>query len=375
VEGQQSHPTPSPERLQGLQLGRGLAALTVICDHSIDHSLGSSASDVWQLGARYGVTLFFIISGFIMVQTTGTGRFDPLGFISRRIRRVAPIYWIATLLVAALALLAPALFKRTTFDLTHLIASLAFAPMYDPAQTGQIWPMVRLGWTINYEMAFYAVFALTFALGLSARVTVISTLFIGCFIIGQLVTFDNAAAVFYTRIDILGFVCGLWLGLLQLRGRLRLAAAAPGLLLASSLVAFAAIAFNYTAIRALPATQLALIAICTSHVALLLILVDQRGRPAARALLYIGDASFSIYLFHMFALGAVTAVGRRLPDYMTGPTIVAAGLAGISIGILAYELIERPLNRLMRGRRPLTAAQIGEGAAMAPLAAPSTETQ
>lgn len=368
------HDASAPRRLDGLQLGRAAAALTVVVGHAVDHAMHGMVSESWQLGARYGVTLFFVISGFIMVQTTGQGRFDPGAFISRRIRRVVPIYWFVTLLVALTVLIAPAVFKRTVFDLQHLAASLFFIPMYDPGST-DISPMFRLGWTLNFEMFFYVAFMLTFALGLVSRAVALTLFFLACVLIGQTFTFEAAVPRFYTQVDTLGFVAGVWLGVLNMKGWLRADGRAIAALFAASTAILAYILFHYAAIRNVTATQLWLVAACTAHIALMLMLIDFKAWRVPRPLLYIGDASYSIYLFHMFAIGAVTAVILRLPKDMLVPMVFVSAVSGCIAGLVAYRFIEQPLNRLMRGRRPLTAAQIGEGAATAPLVAPSTETQ
>jgi exopolysaccharide production protein ExoZ len=359
-------PVDVPGRLDGLQLGRAIAAATVIVGHSVDHRLGGATSEAWQLGARYGVTLFFIISGFIMVQTTGTGSFDPRRFLSRRVRRVAPIYWFVTLLVTALTLLVPQIFHRTLFDLKHLIHSLLFIPMYDPAGKAGIVPIFRLGWTLNFEMFFYLIFAFTFALGLMARAVTLTLFFVACILLGMAVSFEGAVPRFYTQIDTLGFVAGVWLGVLNLRGRLLLGNGAIAALLALSTAILLYIIGFYHLIRPLVSTQVLLVVACAAHVALLLAIVDQRHRRVSPAWLHIGDASYSIYLFHMFAIGAVTSIALRLPDALTIPMIGVAMVAGLVAGLLGYRLVERPLNQLMRRRRPLTADQLGDDASTAP---------
>ena len=79
----------------------------------------------------------------------------------RRFARIAPLYWLATLAVVVVAALAPALLKCSLLSGPHIGASLAFIPMRSPAFPDNYWPLVILGWTLNYEMAFYAVFAVT----------------------------------------------------------------------------------------------------------------------------------------------------------------------------------------------------------------------
>jgi exopolysaccharide production protein ExoZ len=355
-----------PVRLDGLQLGRAIAALTVIIGHAVDERYRHAESELWQLSARYGVTLFFVISGFIMVRTTGDGRFDPRRFLSRRIRRVVPIYLIVNVIVAVTAIVAPHLFARTIFTVKYFILSILFIPTFDPAGTGGIWPLLRLGWTLNYEMFFYVVFAGFFAFSLYRRAIGLTLFFGVCAVLGQVVDFTQAIPIFYTRIDTLGFVAGAWLGVMSLRGQLRPNPALIAIMAIGSSVILACIVAVYPQIRDVPATQLWLIAVCAAHVALLLLLVDLRGWQVPRALLFVGDASYSMYLFHLFAIGVVIAVSRHLPAWLVAPMIVLAAISGIATGLIAYWLIERPLNRMMRGKRPLTAAQVAEAASTAP---------
>lgn len=343
------------DRLDGIQLARAIAALSVVIAHAIDHPLKGNAGEIFQLGARYGVTLFFVISGFIMTQTTGLHRFNAAQFLNRRVRRVVPIYWFATFLVASVTLIAPGMFQRTVFDPQHFFLSLFFIPAYDPSGTGGIWPMFKLGWTLNYEMFFYVSFAATFAFGLVTRAILLTLFFGTCILIGQMYHFDAAIPTFYTRIDTLAFVAGVWLGVLNLKGRFRSDNVTLVVLLMASTALLAWIASQYPIIRLIPWTQVGLIAVCAAHAAILVILVDKRGRMPHRLWLYIGDSSYSIYLFHMFAIGAVTAVIRRLPADLMIPMIGVSALCGCIAGMIAYQFIERPLIRHTRGRRPVVA--------------------
>jgi peptidoglycan/LPS O-acetylase OafA/YrhL len=68
-----------------------------------------------------------------MTHVAGEGSFAPGAFAVRRILRILPLYWVCTLLVFAVALAAPALFKTTTADAKHLVLSLFFIPAPDPA--------------------------------------------------------------------------------------------------------------------------------------------------------------------------------------------------------------------------------------------------
>ena len=202
--GEQPAPRVPLPRLDGLQMGRAIAACGVAISHAVVHYYGGGFG-IWGLLGQYAVILFFVISGFIMVMTSGRGSFRPGRFISRRIRRIVPIYYVANLVLVVGALAVPAAFERTVFDLSHLISSLLFIPAYDPSGTGLIIPFFKLGWTLNYEMFFYLLFASLFALnGWQRGVTIIGLLSV-LIVIGSLVEFEAAVLDFYTRVATAGF--------------------------------------------------------------------------------------------------------------------------------------------------------------------------
>ena len=121
--------------LVSIQYLRGLAAVAVVVEHT--HWTGS------HLGAA-GVDVFFAISGFIMVHVS-LRETAAWTFFRARLIRVAPMYWLCTLLAAAIF----------GADKLHLIHSLAFWP----GPENHAFPVIYAGWTLNFEMFFYAIFA------------------------------------------------------------------------------------------------------------------------------------------------------------------------------------------------------------------------
>jgi peptidoglycan/LPS O-acetylase OafA/YrhL len=74
-----------------------------------------------------------------------------------------------------------------------------------------------------------------------------------------------------------------------------------------------------------------------------------------RWLHYLGDASYSIYLFHIFAVAGVWAIGKRMFEVQQ-PLIYSMGattaiLAGLVLGLLCHHFIERPLLAAGKTRR------------------------
>lgn len=354
VEGQQGPVSASAgtRRIDGLQLGRATAVTLVAAAHGVAHHYGH-APGPWRMAGLYGVILFFVISGFIMTYTTGTGRFDPRRFIDRRIRRVVPIYYVSNVVLLAAVLLAPSLFGRTTFDPAHFVTSMLFIPAYDPSGSGAIWPFFKLGWTLNYEMFFYAVFATLFAFTMLVRVSILTVLFVGLVLIGASADFSAAIPRFYTQAIILPFVAGTWLGAIDLRKPIALPPVVAWGLLVCASTPVGMIALGYGGGPDSVPVQLVLSLCCALQIAAVVSLVDGQNRRLPALVLLLGDASYSIYLTHMYAVGAVTAIARRLPAYLLYPSMAAAAVAGIICGIIVYLFVERPLNRLIRdGARP-----------------------
>jgi exopolysaccharide production protein ExoZ len=354
-----------PRKLDGLQVGRAIAAGSVVVSHAVGAAHGGHAEHGWHLMSRYGVTLFFVISGFIMVHTTGPGSFGAAKFMGNRLRRIVPIYVVANLLVAVLTIVMPQAFKRTQFDLTHIILSLLFIPAYDPSGSGEIWPFFRLGWTLNYEMFFYVCFAALAGFSARARAGAIAAWFVGLTVLGTMVTFSAAIPRFYTQPATLAFVGGVLLGLAGLEGRLRLNWAALWALVAVSLAGLVVLSIHMDAIRTSIWTDVATFSICMVHIAALVLVVDVARVGAPRWLTFLGDSSYSLYLFHMFSVGAVFAIAHKVAPTLVVPTILVAIGGSLVAAAVAYLFIEQPLNRLFRRNRPLTAAQIDEDAATA----------
>lgn len=334
--------TNKKNKLTGIQIGRGIAALAVVITHSIEHPL-RGVFDHAQFFGRYGVTLFFVISGYIMVISTGPTTFDPLRFLRNRVRRVVPLYWVATIFTAALTLIMPNVFKATQFDLTYLVKSLLFVPEYSPGD-GTIRPFVKLGWTLNFEMFFYICFAALFGLSLKLRAAGISIIFAILIASGHIFDFKHPILVFYTRIDTLGFAAGVWIAVYTQRINSPSKKLLLSLFLVSALTIIGII-ISYKVYEDNPWTQVFLIFACALQV-LILAEIKQLGWPSPKILQLAGDASYSIYLFHMFGVGFSTVILLKLFPSFLIPTIFIAIISGTILGILVYFYIEAPLNKI-----------------------------
>jgi exopolysaccharide production protein ExoZ len=347
-----------------IQYLRGAAAILVLASHALLYPLVEHDLGFGRLG-WLGVILFFVISGFIMVAVTGEGTFSARDFLRRRFVRIVPMYWAATLLAAALALLAPSLFKTTVFDGAAVIQSLLFIPFHNAA-SGGIHPLYKLGWTLNYEVFFYVCFALLAFLEAGRRVVVLTAAFTVLALLGLVFSPEPAVPQFYTSFMPLAFCAGAWLGLATLRGGLQ--GLPSKAMFAVAALSLAGLVEGFAVDRhGLVEDGLAFIGFLGFASGLVLLAIRAEPLlPRIRLLETIGDASYSIYLVHIYEVALLSGLAFRLldphdlwADYFVA---VVSVIGGTLAGLVVYRWMEMPLLAVMhrlwpshRPRRPLPA--------------------
>ncbi|MBR1092288.1 acyltransferase [Bradyrhizobium manausense] len=349
--------------LANVQALRALAALMVVYVHC--ELLIPSIRQVWPFVGDVreafgsGVDLFFIISGFIMVYTTGLKHSGPVAFFAHRIARIVPLYWLLTLCTFVLALILPSVLAHTTASLSGFVKSLLFIPY--TRGDGTMRPVLFLGWTLNYEMFFYVLFAL----GLFVREPVPRLVAVASLIVAM-VTFGvvfreylSAPLRFITRPIILEFIPGMILGLIyprlpnsQRATRLAMVALPCGFI---ALILAAHLNNSVWPLTAIPATGLMVAAL----------VLERAGVSATGdSLQLIGAASYSLYLSHPFVTQGVSKLaassGLLASSLASAILIILAYGLSIIAGIAIYRFIERPLST--RARRLLESNRIKSGA-------------
>lgn len=337
-----ARPAGGRDLLHNVQALRAVAALLVVLYHCRDIAapLGIEAR---QLAfGRGGVDLFFVISGFIMVHVTHGRPAQPLRFALDRITRIVPLYWIVTLAFTALLLLTPSFHQTARPGVAEVLKSLFFVPFQNTRGFGQ--PVFFAGWTLNYEMFFYAVFAL----GLSLRRGPIFVIAVMC-VLAALHPFASAPMLrVYTDPVILEFVAGMVIALLHRRldGRGGL----PLLLLGFALLAvLPTFAEGHRALLFGPPAALILLGA----------LQMERSKKRIPGLRLLGDASYSIYLTHFVMAVAAHLAFERFPQSpLLSLLIIVGALVGSGVlGILVHRLLEKPATRLLRRRRGRSEAE------------------
>ena len=339
--------------LLNIQALRALAAFLVVFVHlePLVWPVGAPR-DVFYFG-HGGVDLFFVISGLIMVATTARPDMTAGKFMVNRITRIVPFYWTITVFVFCIALVAPMLMQATRADMSELVRSLLFIPFQK--SNGFTHPVVFLGWTLNYEMAFYVLFAAGLLTGrrlLGLAIT--GSVLVAAVLIGVVVRPTDTLGQFYTAPLILEFALGMALGLaLPAFSRAR-----PGpLVYLAGAIAFALLVSGPLLwgqgerlfIFGLPAAVLVACA-----------LAMERGGVAVSSPLIqrLGDASYALYLTHFFVTQAVIKASSVVGIDTLWPVIATCFgtfvLVGM-IGLAVHFTIEKPMSSA--ARRWLTTAK------------------
>jgi exopolysaccharide production protein ExoZ len=338
--------------IRPIQYLRALAAMMVVWVHSV-FVIPSIAERLGGYGGS-GVNLFFVISGFVMVVTTTKNDMTPAEFFLRRLIRVAPLYWLATIAMIAIASIVPVMtghsFTQMPYSASAIAKSLLFVPFTAiEGSPGSVWPIVQQGWTLNYEMFFYTLFALSLAAPARVRLPALSVTLVSLVVIGRVFgPFAHAVASTYSNSYLLEFVAGIILAQSWLRGGSRDSLPQSLFLIVFGFYCLGSLNSRLTVLGG----AFLVVAGCLSPK-----ICAIQNRP----LMDLGNASYSIYLTHQFVLEALAWSWMRVFPLATWTSSVffmslALVLCALA-GCLCYRFIERPLTshlrRLLTGSDPI----------------------
>lgn len=315
-------------KYQSIQFLRAIAALMVVVRHShIAFAPTEKAQLWWWPGVSdfgyMGVALFFVISGFIIASVLSRPNFSLGDYFLRRFIRIYPLYWIV-MGSGFYFYFTRNWFKYPvdTLGREGIIKSFLIFPMKEH-------PFWEPGWSLEHEVIFYIIAAIVASL-LGLRWLAIIMIALGA--VGMLLQvgwdyhmfnsaqmFFGAGVVAYLLKDHAWYetfpvaVCSFFLTYGQYYGVLELGAKLAG-------VAFA---------------------IGSSSLIIGLLDIERRGWQVPRVLVLIGDASFSLYLWHWLIIPLASRwkhVGG-VPELWRWIIVVVSIFAAVA----SYFLIERPL--------------------------------
>jgi peptidoglycan/LPS O-acetylase OafA/YrhL len=314
---------PENARFQELDALRGLAALAVVGFHYscnfVEVHAGSitNTSGIWW--GRFGVQLFFAISGFVIFMTLEKTR-EPFAFIISRFSRLFPAYWAAMIVTSIILLL--------WGDPRIAPTATAFAANFTmvPAMLGQYW-IDGSYWSLEVELQFYLFMYVLCRFDQFGRIELWLALWMGLGLSITLVTHPTGPFL-WNQIN--WFAIGIaayrvWTGARTWRQQ-------AFLILPVAILAFASDS----------AANSLMVAVAGLIVLIMGLLVEGRLRWLRHPLLlWLGAISYPLYLIHQYAgytlMAKLTAVG--MSQFAASLTALAAALA---VGWLLHKLVEKP---------------------------------
>lgn len=337
-------------RIEPVEALRGMAALSVTFLHTAHEAqsfgpAGRVLDGIVLLPWAGGVDVFFVISGLVMAYSsaelfaTADGMWR---FALRRLARIVPLYWVMTTLTIATGLILAGALSGDVSNVRYLLASYLFLPYQRP--DGFIQPVLRLGWTLNYELEFYAIFCLF--LSWPRRPAIAGVIVsVGTIVMLGHVFHPSAPALRFWTDPIIGeFACGVILGSLLGEG-VRLPSAVRATLFMSA-VYLALIPGS----RAETPGEHVLFACCAVAGAAMGPAALPKGWPARWAIA-LGEMSYALYLVHPFAMRLLQQIWTHLgfTGYAGVAAYVAAALTSSVVAALVLNRwIERPIAQIAR---------------------------
>lgn len=196
-------------RIETIQYLRGIAALAVAVAHIASHQSFVSRNAplvLPEFTGFWGVDIFFVISGFIIVHITrdvAPGYMPAKQFFAKRLIRIVPAYWFFTLAMYVIGNTDWQIGDQAPgFNAAMLVKSLLFI------KPG--FPLLFVGWTLTMEMFFYLVFAVCLIFFQhKQRVFYVGLVFFLLTLLPAILNSDNRYFVFFTKPILLEFVAGM----------------------------------------------------------------------------------------------------------------------------------------------------------------------
>lgn len=302
------------KKIHSIQYLRAFAAISVLLFHGAgiifrDHG-------VWDFG-RYGVDIFFLISGFIMAFSIAK-KPDHEDFFRRRILRIYPPYFSAMFFCYLLSNWTPATaFFHDVFDYTLFTFFDDFRG--SPGKTH-----LPVAWTLYYEMFFYLI--CTFALWICRNPRNGMMVFFATTIL-----LPDVVGITHLNTNLLLiFIAGFFF--YEIREKLNVL---DGLIIAICLIKIS------NGFENGPDRVVAIMASIGFVLAL-----DKVKLPQIKALTFLGEASYSIYLLHY---SLCFFVKKLLPSNQIAAELLFSFymVLIIVISCLNYWFIERKITNFL----------------------------
>lgn len=340
---------PKSSNVKTIQFLRGMAAWAVVYHHfmQVFFEFESTTFIGWffAVHGRLGVDIFFIVSGFVMHYTLSARNYTPVDFALRRIIRIVPAYWTAItvlIMAASVGIVAPD-YKFALWDIRSVLLSFVFVPHEHLSGLGAL-PVLTVGWTLNFEMVFYALLTLSilffrqFALPAGAFILIcLPFLSDATWLWGPILT----SALLYE------FVIGMLISYLFRKGFLAAKTDKGSALWALGLLILAA---AYLALWG-PYYHFVVSALVVFSAVLSERWTQSHSGPVIHFLEKTGDRSYSAYLYHPLILFMLLNAFGSPKDYVSCVALLAVTTVLTALmSSLSFSLIEQKFGRWLQSK-------------------------
>ncbi len=346
-------PKPYFNNLDGL---RGIAMILVVLHHC---PLGFDVLDILTRNARFGVDLFFIISGFLICtlflhEQKKTGAVDLPRFFVRRITRLFPLYYLALGLYCVL------IFGFELFNADNRELFAQKLPSYilyysNMLTVGAIGPFF-FAWSLAVEEQFYTIFGTMIWALKRTKILVVLTVallmkiaYYNGLMPGLKMSYQWELIVFsYREPIILGVMLAYAMYNTRIREFFQRYLCHPWLCTALTVLWVAILAIHRMDHRSLWSAQIFYV------FSTLLIACAAFSAPApllrVRPIMHLGTICYGIYLFHMLYINTLFKIFDS-PVLVFTLTIAI----GYVVNSIIYHYFEKPM--MFRGRHIYRAMQ------------------
>jgi len=367
----------SRPRLPALTSLRFFAALHVVCFHFLAFKIVSSEGWLGQISSigYVGVSFFFVLSGFILVYTYAGRDVPARDFWRARFARIYPAFAFSLLLTGPFFFFATLMLNVPFFAWfsTHLKLVVLLVPLLLQAWV----PLAALAWnsvawSLSDEAFFYLLFPFLKKRFLKISLPGLAGLALACWAVSvamswtyvlrnpdhlQAIDADVLNAFWLNAVKfhpfarlpefLLGMVCGAMFVKFRRRpggdGKLALPLVLAGLAMAVTVAHYSA---------RIPYTVLHTSLLAPAFAAIIFGFALQPRWGALlnwKPLVFLGDASYSLYLLHAFFLGPFFFTQTGIPRHRGVGWYFLYFVLALGISGLVYRFIEEPARRKLRG--------------------------